>query len=383
MLVAAFHRQIYHRVFNQFPLMMFYGGAGSGKTSAAELLIHLHYFQSTPLIHQAGASTPFVIGKAMSGSASIPCVLDEYKPRNMGQSRHMALQKAFHGVYNGATYQKGGGDGRIDSTWMDTTEWGYSAPVLYIGEALETETAIQDRTLAVPFIKDQLKGTVRRYNKVRANRHVLSGIGKAIVQASFAMLDQNGTTRFQSLVEAVREEVSKRTGRPMYDRPVYNLAVAISGLDYLKQVLGMTFSTRFDTRLDEIRESMFNMTENASFKVMAEASKALNSLALMSMTEDPMSELGLRHGVDYLYGSDSVELKLRNCFVKYVAWCKRKGQPPLFQSEEQWFASMASYGPVINKSCIDSLLKDSPSTKVFRFSLVRLAEEGVDDFKRP
>jgi hypothetical protein len=376
--VSAFHRQIYHHVFQQFPLLQFVGQSGAGKTTMVGHLLKLHYYLSSPIVLQADSSTKFAIQSAVQNSASIPVVLDEYKPRQFQPGKHAALMQMFRSSYSAQAIGKGGMSNDINSNWRDITILAFSAPIAFLTEALETETALLERTVSVPVSKNSLTGREAYNDLLQAQPGVISSLGKELVRATFA----TDIDSFKSMVEVHKAEANKIAFKRNNHRVVFNLAAVMTGLSFLERLLEVHFKSMFSERLRELRGALTDVSKHISVSVMPEAAKVLSILAYISRTEDGLSEFGLREGTDWVRHSETeIDLMMRNCYYKYVAWARRKGQTPLYDNEDAFIHGLSNYGPNVNRACLDSVLKPLGTEKVFRFSLPQLKEEGVEDFK--
>lgn len=375
--VSAFHRQIYHQTYQQFPLLQIFGQSGSGKTKTVESLLKLHYYLASPLVLQADSSTKFAIQSAMQSSASIPVVLDEFKPRQFGPGKYSSLLQMFRSAYSAQTLAKGGMAQEINTSWRDIRLFAFSSPTAFLSEAIETETAILERSIVVPISKTSLTGREEHHFRLRDNGEIVSSLGKEIVRATFAM-DMDA---FRELVDANQAEANKIAFKRNNHRVVFNLAVVMSGLAFLERLIAHHFGTQFNERFAELRASMLDVSKHVSITAMPEAAKVMNILSHISKTEDQLSEFGLKPGVDYILNGEHLELQMRHCYFKYVAWMRRKGQTPLYDNEEAFTHGLGNFAPVVNKACLDSLLKETGMEKIFRFSVPQLKEEGVDHFK--
>lgn len=75
------------------------------------------------------------------------------------------------------------------------------------------------------------------------------------------------------------------------------------------------------------------------------------------------------------------EVLMRESFVKYFSWCKRKGFTPLFANTDAFIKAMRKFPPTMDGICANSPLKVNGQTRIFRFSLSKLVAEGVEMFK--
>jgi hypothetical protein len=376
--VSAFHRQVYHQIYQQFPLLQIVGQSGSGKTTTVGHLLHLHYHLASPLVLQADSSTKFAIQSAVQSSASIPVVLDEFKMRQFGPGKYSALMQMFRSSYSAQTIGKGGMSNDLNSSWKDITLLAFSAPIVFLTEALETETALLERTVSVALTKSALTGREKANNLLQEQRGVIASLGKEIVRATFAM----SLEAFKEQVEVHRAEANKIAFKRNNHRVVFNLAVVMMGLEFLDRVLAHHFKSRFSEQLAQLREVAKDISKHVSVTVMPEAAKVLNILAHMTKTEDSLSEFGLSEGKDYIQTPEYLDLQMRNCYYKYVAWARRKGQVPMYDNEEAFTHGLGNFSPAFDRAAINSELKKDGMTKVIRFSSPLLREEGVEEFGR-
>lgn len=374
-MVACFHRQVYHHAFKQFPLLQVFGQSGAGKSTTIKMLLRMHYYKQEMELPHADAVTPYAASSMIQSSASIPVIFDEFKPRQM-KEKVDRYRQMFRAAYNASTLAKGG----MNSSWKDVSVYGFSAPVGFIGEGLEAETAILERSVAVCLSKGGLMGRRGRERVLHANAATVSSLGREVLKATFGL-------DFDKFVEMVQEntvEAGKLAFKKDNDRGVFNLAVVTTGLKFLAQVVRQFFGGRFQPKFDELLAAAMDISKHVSVSVMPEAAKVLNILAHISRTEDALSEFGLRHGVDYvLISEDVLDLHMRQCYYKYAAWSRRKGQAPLYDNEDAFVYGLSSYGPLIDRAALNPIspLKNTGMEKIFRFSIPMLREEGVEPFK--
>ncbi len=377
--ISAFHRQIYHQLPNQqFPLLQIFGQSGAGKSSTVMSLMRLYYYLARPLIMPADASTLHAIRTAVQSSASIPVVLEEFKPRQFGQGKYAGLMQIFRSVYNAQTFGKGGMAEGLNTNFKDIRTMAFAAPVAFIGESLESETATLERSVCVPLSKGALAGRRDHHLLVCEQAAVLSSLGKEIVKATFG-LDLGA---FREMLEGNRAKANEIAFKRDNDRPVFNMAVVLTGLGFLQQVVQHHFGTDFDERFGALSAAALDISKHVGITAMPEAAKVLNILAHIAKTEDPRSEAGLAPGVDYKITGDNLELNMRSCFYKYAGWLRRRGQQPLYDNEEAFQHGLGNYSPLITRASLGSDMKPTGTERVFTFSVSKLLEEGVERFEK-
>ncbi|MCB9759148.1 MAG: DNA primase [Alphaproteobacteria bacterium] len=138
---AAPFKPLVMEALGHFPILMVSGTQGSGKTTLlTQVMLPLAgYTRTEPF---SATDTHFARIRLLSATASIPLVIDEYKPSDMTQ-RHLAeLHRVLRRVYNGEVESRGRPDQRVNT-------YALSAPVCLSGEACPDDPALLDRFVSV------------------------------------------------------------------------------------------------------------------------------------------------------------------------------------------------------------------------------------------
>jgi hypothetical protein len=352
---SAFHRQIYHHLpDSQFPLLQIFGQSGAGKSSTVRALMRLYYYLSQPVILPADSSTLHSIRTAVQSSASIPVVLEEFKPRQFGVGKYSGLLQILRSAYNAQTFAKGGMAEGLNTNFKDIRMMGFAAPMAFIGEALEAETAVLERSISVPLSKGSLSGREKAHTLLGDQSAVLASLGKELVRATFAM-DRDA---FRERLDAHCGEANKIAFKRNNHRVVFNLGVVLNGLGFLQEVIQHHFQSQFDERFDALRIAALDISKHVAVTAMPEAAKVLNILAHISKTERLDSDCALKDGEDYLVNGDKLEINMRNCYWKYTAWLRRRGQAPLYDNEDAFMHGLRNYSPLVTHASVGAKLKD-------------------------
>ena len=376
---ACFLRQGLHEIRKQFPLLHVYGEAGTGKTATNIVFGYLHTYTVPPKELQAGGTTPFALRVAMASSASIPLILDEWKPRSdTGRGRYPTYRGYLRACYTQGSTAQGtldpGGGG------TDTREASFSAPVCFIGEAIEMETALLHRCVVTP-IKVVASATRRdTFLHVTENTHIISGLGKVLAKLALA-------TNMEVVRGFIKEyEVDYVMPRMMaknvnMERTIYNYAAILVGLDFVNQALGTVFGSRYVDRIKELKEALLDSlnVQGVAASAVSEVSKVINTLAQLSHDRDD-PRVALVRGVDYDVGDGWVEIKLKTAFSKYAKHIRAVGGEKLFDNEEAFVGACGNYHAVVDKACSDSPLKAGPFTVVYRFANTGLDADQIETF---
>lgn len=378
---AAFLTQLIRKKFKRFPSLQLFGQAGAGKSMTIILLNHMHYHQVEPRQFAVAGQTMFPIIAAMATSASIPLVFEEVKARQLNKTMKDFLQNMLRSNYTADQLSRGslGRDKSVRE--LTVTDFSNAAPVAFVGEALEDQSAILERCVVVALSKTDRTGKDAYFERCLDNAQTMGRIGKALALAAMAVDRELLHTTLNAHFKAVSGKVAAAMADDA-SRPAFNLAVVLTGLDFLKSTLSETFGTTFDARLDEMRDAILNNVMDSIPRNMAEASRVLDTMAMLTRASDP--QVQLIKGVDYTISEDgrSIDLKLRTAFDKYVRYTRGLGMEVLFDSHNAWQAAMTNYGGTTKRACPENEdLWDSLKAVVFRVSTEYMAKEGVDSFE--
>lgn len=379
--VAAFQCQIVRFHWKAFPLLQVWGVAGAGKSQTVELLSHMHYNMVHPKKISSAGNTFFPMMAAVTQSASVPVIFEEMKPRQMAKYQLDQLQNLFRTNYTGEAIERGGvnrdtaGGGTIINSYNNV------APVMFLGEALESQSAIMERCVSVSLTKEDRAGRSDDFEYCYERRigGPLASLGKDLAMISLA-----------SKVDEVRERVStyrnmfkERVGRKAFEdqnRPYHNVAVTLTGLYLLKYAMGRKFGTRYDETLDEIMEAVADYALNNTRRVMSEVAKVLDVMGQLTRIQN--DEYKIVKGVDYITDGTTMELKLRPAYARYVRYQRGLGMEVLFDTDRAFQAAMERYsGTLATLVDASSPLYRNPFEPVFKISVTTMADEGCEPFE--
>ncbi len=170
---SCFHKQLWQREAKEFPLLHVFGTAGSGKTQSYLTIAPLFYYKNEPHLTSVANGTAYGLKAMMYSSASLPAFLDEYKPQSMPFFKAQELKNFLRSSYNSSEYSKGGHADGLGTSWKDVRVFQFSAPVVYCSEAMETETALLERSIVIPLSKSGFAGREGHQGRVMAGRRVI------------------------------------------------------------------------------------------------------------------------------------------------------------------------------------------------------------------
>jgi hypothetical protein len=383
-------RQIYHHYGGgQYPLLHIYGQAGSGKTQSAVLYNGMYSYQRTVARQSAALASQFAFRQFVSSSASIPIVIEEYKPREMDSKTLKFFHVLLRGAYNGDAMSQGTIDRSTGTGILKLTDQAITAPLVFVAEAQETESAIMERVITAPFSK--LRSLLHEKDFLAAQdlQHVhrpLSSLGRLL---SLAVVSQLDIAKFQEgLAESQKVAAEKLAATGADSRVIKNHAILLNNLSFARSVFRTVFGSFFDDEFERLSAEILNVTNTPRLRVQSELSKVVSKMAQLSRYEDETSQVRLIEGRDYVVHTDSVgaqtfvDIKVATAYSKYSRWCLMSGQTRLFDTEQAFIAALEAYGGTTDRVCDDNeILKDSPFTRVFRLSVAALSDDGSELFK--
>lgn len=360
-MIASHYKQLFQATYGKFPLLHVYGLAGLGKTEFTSCFLHLFYLNSDPVL-TTPSSTPFAFLSFVGGSASIPVVMDEWKPAAMPRELVEKYRGIFRDAYNGKETQRGGGTRTIDKFGaLNRTQ--LSAPIAYIAEAAETETAIVERSVMVAFRRSgdiAQNAASAAYAEWSQELEILSVLGRQMAadilanvtpesfREDFGAIHGWAVSKYR-LVPGDEEKLAKgELSQQEYDlkistkdRPVYNNSVALFGLVVLRRMLTTALGDLFDQQLmNEFKQSgieLFKVSANDSVGTQAEYVKVMCVMSDMTRMTTSSGDRWLVEGQDYNLsetgGKAVLVLAARFAYNKYRQFCRTVGTSPMYPGD--------------------------------------------------
>lgn len=381
--LAGFISPMIRKIFKQYPLLQVVGTAGSGKSSYNALMLQLHYYKTEPKIFGGGNLTPFALNATLAASSSIPILFEELKPREIAKGTLDRIKMALRSNYNGLAVGRGFVDKSKSSNELSVVSMSNKAPIAFVGEAVETQTAILDRCIVVTVTPHGREGTRHIFRHAVTNSHQLSGLGRCCIDAAMGIDMQE----LQKMVSENEEKIrDAAVDFDISDRVAFNYAVVITGLEFGKEVMGGVFGEEFDAEFDSLKEEIFSKLSSAIPKNLSEKSKVLNTIALMS--KGSLSpELTPKFGEDYMTvelsdGRTALDVKLHSVFVKYKQYAKSIGEEALFDGYDAFASALRNHPHLISMQCTGNDEFTSHNTiPAYRFDLEALYhKEGIEEF---
>lgn len=389
--VACHYHSAYMYLFNQFPLLQVYGEAGSGKSQSVLMLSRLHWYMYHPDVKHAASFTPFTLDVHASTSDSAPLIIDEFKPREMKKmpgGKYEKMKDLFKAAYIGASIGERGTINKGGESSMSIIKAKASSPIVFMGEALETETAIIERSVPVSVAKanhTQHPERSRAFARLQADTTPISALGRELLNLGFVIDLDAMRKEMQDILAALEAKLpSSADPEQRRDAPrmVYNRALILHALKTLKKVLARRFGDEFNADCDMLLGVRAEATEAKLNRLhaMSEMSKVMSRAAILSRARDESWELTLDR--DYAMGPGYVDLRVDRVYDQYRRYCAAIHDSPLFDNLETFSHALGSYGPCTDQNCVQSELRMYDETgQIIRLDLAQLNKEGVQTFR--
>lgn len=374
---ASFLTQLVRLQYKQFPLLQVYGPAGSGKSKTIELMNQLHYWQSHPKKLSSSGQTFFPILVAVSQSASMPVIFEEFKPREMSKAQKDNVMNVLRNSYEGNDVERGTLVTEGGNKSPSTGRFQVRAPIVVIGEAILDQTATLERSVVTSMTKEGRLGRSEHFKYCHARRHMMGVLGRHLVSRIVGGDYNNIVAGLDALIAVVEEQAGKEMAE-MSARPVFNIAVAALGLQFLGQGLSALFGDKYNDRIQNLTAVLIGAADEDVAPTQSEAAKVLDVMAQLTRVPDLNYKLDPRF--DYEVFGDTVCIKLKAVYSKYVKYQKAHGQEVLFDTDSAFIKAMEHHQALTDKSPEAPVIRRNKWEKIFAFSQERLVNEGIEPF---
>jgi hypothetical protein len=329
-------------------------------TEMTKLLSQFHYYKAEPKV-LTPTSTLFAVSYAASGSASIPLILDEFKPQEMNQNTYDRFKLMLRDAYNCRNVERGGGNNENkDYRAVHTTQ--LSAPICFIAESAESESALMERVVMLTLVKPPVVKAQKylgHFMSAVRNKEVLGILGSYIAASivktySLSKLEAefmpiyNRSRKEMMLQEGddvsamSQHELASKSGAK--ERTVYNYSVVKFGLFKLKTLLSNIYGEEFNARFDSLIGSTDSTVVALQEQTVPEWLKVMNTFADLAAIGNSEALHKLVENQDYAYvvynGRSCIELYLRACYFKYRTYVAMSRSKPLFPNESSFLHAM-------------------------------------------
>lgn len=390
---ACFWKQLFQKVYLKFPVLHVNGAAGLGKTETVLNIGNLFYYEKEVRPLSPG-STPFAMIQHLCASASIPMVLDEYKPHEMKKETHDRLKGMIRDTYNQRDVARGGGSRESDD-YRVLHESQMAGPLVFIAEAAEDEAAVMERVVLATITRPSAAVGLQwlaRYQAYHRNQRLLGILGQYMAadivheetlegfEAEFdklyAVMRDKYMLNAEDLKGNVDPEVLKNKQNAK-ERSVYNHTVAVFGFRRFRKLVKDTVGTSLEGIMDQLEAGIFERMSDLHAATTPEYVKVLSCFSAMSYSNDESTALLLMKEYAFIPGSKRIEIGLRAAYHKYRIYCRSGGTSPLYANEISFMHAVKDSSAFVKQGNGDLL--EMPG--VYTFDAEELARLGVEVFR--
>ena len=395
---ACFYRMMFNKVYQKFPLLHVNGSAGAGKTEQNRAMLSLFYFNQEPK-ELTPQSSLFALQQHMAASASIPLLIDEYKPHEMPPDLHSKLKLLWRDAYNNREITKGGGN-RDSEDFRSLNQTQISAPVCFVGEVMEEEPATMERVVLVTVVRPPSSVALTWYARFMhfvAEKQSMAVIGRHLaadivhnysleqLKTEFDVMYNAAQAHYmltaQDLTDGITDEEMRRK-QGAKQRSVFNFTVSKFGLRQFKRIIDLVYGeAEFAEQFATLDDAIYSRMQDLLPATQAEYLKVLNTFASMSYEEDD-SPSKLVKGQDFAVfdfgGKEAIEFSMRRCYHKYRVHCKNISYKPLFSGDPAFLHAMRDSTALLEQGASHKLVAPGGT---FVFDMNELRKLGVDNFK--
>lgn len=365
---ACHYRMLFHDVYSQFPLLHVTGAAGAGKTSMLKLFANLHYYNAEPKMITP-SSTIFAVKEAVAASASIPLIIDEYKPHEMRPGMHDLYKLMFRDAYNCREVSRGGGS-RESSDFKVLQVAQLAAPICFVAEAAESEPAVMERVVLLTLVKPSILQEqiyFKHFDAARSKRQYLGVLGAFLAKSMVNKYSsQSLREEFDPIYTQARKElmlqadevdtldfVERKSKSSTKERTVFNYAVLRFGIMKISKIINAMFEKDENLKrkadikalLEEMYAQATSSVTELQSQTIPEWLKVFNTFSIMAQS-DPYSPHFLRRGRHFTVtessGGPMFEISARECYTKYRMFCAATQDKPLFPSEQAFIHAISN-----------------------------------------
>lgn len=287
-----------------FPILFVWGLAGSGKSTLLQEVIW-PLFGVTAAVPYSATETEFALIKLFSSTASVPVVLDEYKPNDMPKQRLNTLHRYMRRIYGGEREERGRADQTLVSYRLD-------APLCVAGESRPQEAAVIERSLLVRTEKNKLQKTPAFKTALARATTVNPGMLSASIVRFLLGRD---TTADLKLAEEVTTKLIEGHELPYRTRD--NLKVMVLGLHHLEEYAAHMGVALPDLDVETAVAAVLEDTLDGGTQVKTGFDYFIEELSVMAFTG------ALQHGKHYVYQDGLLALHFPVCHAAYAEHCRR------------------------------------------------------------
>jgi len=367
-------------VYQEFPLFVLWGGRGSGKTkTACAVTSSLHatdYLRYPP--PAAGQMTNFAVIDAITGTTTVPRVVDEFNKHGCRPGQYEQLTELMKEGYNSAAVSRGRltrpgerGRGGLGAT---TDHFFVTSPLLLLAEHAPESPALLDRSYICMLREQDIAGKQSYMLEVTNNKYRYWELVRYLVQQSLFVREGAIREQHQEWAKKVNPAYSERQG---HVRKIIGL-----GLTHLERVFVEALKLDLKDEMkelisayEEIIEKYESVAEHAGYQT--EIDRILMALGgLISLHKRRGSHAGLPQGmyqVDRVSGTLYLDVPIAYLVLE-ENYASRRETLPLRQPQ-QFERILAGEKYYLGRELREEM---TTSRQVVSLSLAEMKKKSID-----
>ena len=313
----------------QFPLLNISGNAGAGKSSLAVQVAMINGIDYTKAEFQnVEVGTMYPLIKFVSSSTTVPRLIEEVNPRQLGPQRYGQIAGILKASWNKAPIQRG----RITDREVGISEDRVSAPLVYTSEQTAVMPALRSRSVEVRLQSRTLlnEDYCDNYQVVTSKRQSLLRLAKAMVTVAMGTSPRELLEVFHSKAGLIHKALPAR--------PRWGMMTVLTGLDRMMHTMeefkvgGREEVQKLYDALVEYLGGQVILSERG--KSASEVDRVLASLNIQADSTFEERYL-LAPGSHYWRQGDSLYLVLQSCMPRYLGYSRSVGETAVISDYDQ------------------------------------------------
>lgn len=359
---------------SQFPLLLLWGNAGSGKTVSASLFAWLngcdYTLEDAPL--NLSSITPFAITSYAAGTTTIPRLCDEYNKSKMTRKLYDHCGEIMKAAWGGQIIAKGtlGRSKTAGVVNAEVAEIPISGPLVVMSEQRPEMPALLQRSVDVMLTRETRKGCDEYFLDASEKRRDLARLGKAMVAEALCCSEEWVEDRMRENLEFVPRE--------MDDRPKYSFQVLLTGLDFLNLTCK---SIGIDVREDvgTLKTHLIDVLEEnghlmASLNARSEVDSILDDIGTMISLSDDGNKIGITRSKHYETVDDKLLLDIPMIHAMYKRFKGSLKETVVISSTSQFAILLKQEPYYAGEMFIEEM---STSRSMVKLNLPKMEDKGI------
>jgi len=350
----------------QFPLLNISGNAGAGKTSIATQVAMLNGIDYTKAEFQnVEVGTMYPLVKFVSSSTTVPRLIEEVNPAQLGQQRYGQIAGILKASWNKAPIQRG----RITDREVGISEDRVSAPLVYTSEQTAIMPALRSRSVEV-----RLQSRTLLNEDYRSNYRVVTAKRQSLLRMAKAMVTVAMGTSPKALLEIFHSK-HDLIHKALPDRPRWSMQTVLTGLHMLMHTME-EFNVKGVEDVQKLYDALVSylggqVIVSERGKAASEVDRVLNTLNIQA--DSTFEErYRLDPGIHYWRQGDSLYVVLQSCLPRYLSYTRSVGETAVIRHYDQIAALLE--GEVYFERCEPHPYRE---VDVFVISIKKLDEKGT------